>query len=71
MLELQTLPSSCASRRSDPTCARCDARPHSVCGALSPENLLKLDALAEGMTYSPGQTLVHEGDAADHLFNVS
>lgn len=71
MLELKTLPPSCASRRSDSACATCGARPHSVCGALGQDDLLRLDALAEGMSYAPGQTLVHEGDAADQLFNIT
>lgn len=71
MLELKTLPPQCAGRRSTAACAECGARPFSVCGSLAPEDLARLDALAEGQNFTPGQALVHEGDRADHLFNIT
>lgn len=71
MIELKSLPADCAGRRSERGCDSCGARAFSVCGSLGPEDLAKLDALAESLTFTPGQPLAHEGDPADFLFNVT
>jgi CRP/FNR family transcriptional regulator, anaerobic regulatory protein len=52
-------------------CASCDARPHSVCGAVALEDLPRLAALATVRVLDPGQGFVAEGDPAEHFFSIT
>ena len=71
MLEIRSLPSNCAERRRDKACETCGARPLSVCNSLSGEDLGRLDALAERVSFAPGAALIREADAANHVFNIT
>lgn len=71
MLELRSLPAACASRRSETACADCGARAHSVCAALDPADLARMDALAQKAVFAPGEALIREGDPADAVFNIT
>lgn len=71
MLELRSLPVDCLHRRQASVCMSCDARVFSVCGSLKPEDLARLDALAERATYAASDGLVRQGDEARHVFNIS
>lgn len=71
MLELRSLPGDCAHRRRVSACLSCDARVFSVCGSLEPEDLARLDAIAERTTHAAGEGLVRQGDEARHVFNIS
>ena len=52
-------------------CTSCDARPHSVCGAVALEDLPRLAALATVRVLDPGQGFVAEGDPAEHFFSIT
>ena len=52
-------------------CARCDARPNSVCNAIGDEDLGRLAALAQVIEAQPGSSFIHEGEPASHFFNVT
>lgn len=71
MLELRSLPATCATRRSESACTGCGARAFSVCGALEPADLARLDALAHKAAFAPGEALMREGEAADAMFNIT
>ncbi len=71
MLALRSLPSSCATRRSSSECVQCGARAFSVCRFLEPEDLARLDALAERVSFPAGTALIRDGDPARHVFNVT
>ncbi len=71
MLELKGSPPDCAHRRETGGCAFCAARPFSVCASVPDADLDRLDALAEKMSLAADQPLFHEGDPADHVFNIT
>ncbi|MFC5345576.1 helix-turn-helix domain-containing protein [Brevundimonas staleyi] len=71
MIELRSLPELCIQRRRESACSTCGAREFSVCGSLAPGDLAELDAIAEHIGLQAGDPLVHEGDAATSLFNVT
>ena len=71
MLELRSLPQDCAQRRREAVCSTCGARAFSVCASLKPDDLAVLNAIAEQASLHAGETLVREGDRADHLFNIT
>lgn len=71
MLDMKVLPDACAERRRSNACDSCGARQHSVCGALETPVLDRLDAMADRIRLEPGQVLVRQGEAADHLFNIT
>lgn len=71
MIEIKSLPASCAARRSAQVCASCSARALSVCGALADADLVSLDALAERISIPAGEALTREGDPARHLYNIT
>lgn len=70
MLELRSLPSACAARRSESACDGCGARAYSVCAALDAADLARLDALADKGVFAPGQALAREGEPAETVFNI-
>ncbi|WP_421729501.1 cyclic nucleotide-binding domain-containing protein [Brevundimonas sp.] len=71
MLELRSLPSECAKRRTQSACVTCGARAFSVCGSLADDDLAGLDAIAERDVMRAGETLIRQGDAAGHVFNIT
>lgn len=71
MLELKALPADCADRRRANACTTCGARPLSVCGRIDDVDLGRLDALAEHIALSPGDTLIRADDVAAHVFNIT
>jgi CRP/FNR family transcriptional regulator len=62
---------ACAGAASTDVCAGCSARRLSVCGVLEQEGLRRLNEAADHITFSPGEVLLREGDAATHLFNIT
>lgn len=71
MLELRSLPTDCAARRSDSVCATCGARAFSVCSSLGVDDLAGLDAIAERVSLKSGEALIRQGEPAVHLFNIT
>ena len=71
MLEVRSQLSTCAKRRAANACTTCGARAFSVCGSLSPEDLEGLDAIADRAQMTTGETLMRQGDAAGHVFNIT
>jgi len=52
-------------------CAVCEARPFSICAPLSTAELAELDRFSTTLHLPAGATFVHEGDPADHCFNIT
>jgi CRP/FNR family transcriptional regulator len=71
MVELRSLSVACAERRQDSVCATCGARAFSVCDSLQPEDLARLDAIAERLPLAAGEVLAREGDPAVSVFNIT
>lgn len=49
-------------------CAACGVRDLSICGAIEPEHLGKLNAIVVHKKLQPGETLFFEGDRSDSLY---
>jgi CRP/FNR family transcriptional regulator len=49
-------------------CAACNVRDLSICGAIAPEHLGRLDAIVAHKRLQPGETLFFEGDRSDNLY---
>ena len=49
-------------------CAACAVRDLSICGAIEPEHLGKLNAIVMHKKLQPGETLFYEGDRSDSLY---
>ena len=49
-------------------CAACKVRDLSICGAIPPEHLGKLDAIVVHKRLAPGETLFFEGDRSESLY---
>jgi CRP/FNR family transcriptional regulator len=71
MLELRSLPNDCARRRQESHCSTCGARAFSVCAGLDRADLANLDEIAERVAVKTGDSLVREGETANHLFNIT
>lgn len=71
MIELRALPVDCAERRQESVCATCGARAFSVCAGLLPEDLSRLDAMAERMSLAAGDVLARQDDPAISVFNIT
>jgi CRP/FNR family transcriptional regulator len=52
-------------------CAACAVRDLSICGAIEPEHLGKLDAIVAHKKLAPGETLFFEGDRSDSLYIIT
>jgi CRP/FNR family transcriptional regulator len=52
-------------------CAACAVRDLSICGAIEPEHLGKLDAIVVHKKLAPGETLFFEGDRSDSLYIIT
>ncbi len=52
-------------------CATCDARAHSVCNAVPDRDIDRLARAATPVQAIAGETLINEGDPAEHFFNIS
>jgi CRP/FNR family transcriptional regulator len=52
-------------------CLACDVRHLAVCSALSPHELDELRSFMTTVEVEAQQTVIYEGDPAEHLFNVS
>lgn len=51
-------------------CDHCGARPYSFCDVLEGQEFQRLAAITLGRSHSPRQTIVEEGQTADHLINI-
>jgi CRP/FNR family transcriptional regulator len=51
-------------------CDVCEIREISVCRSMAPEELARLQAIITSAYLDAGQTIIHEGDPAENLFNV-
>lgn len=71
MLALKALPPDCSGRAARNDCQACDARLFSVCAAVQGDDLQRLGALAEKLELEAGEPLIHEGDPARHVFNIT
>ena len=71
MVELRSLSAACAERRETADCLGCGARAFSVCDSLAPEDLARLDAIAERMSLAAGDVLTREDDPAVSVFNIT
>lgn len=49
-------------------CAACNVRDLSICGAIAPNHLGRLDAIVTHKKLQPGETLFFEGDRSDSLY---
>lgn len=64
--------SAVVGRPGDPeTCAACGARAHSVCGAISNQDLARLAAIAVPTVVEPHHAFIAEGEPAEAFFNVT
>jgi len=52
-------------------CAACAVRGLTVCAPLNPAGLAEVEGLSLQLALSPGDQLFDEGEAADHVFNVT
>ncbi|MCC7427561.1 MAG: helix-turn-helix domain-containing protein [Alphaproteobacteria bacterium] len=52
-------------------CAACETRERGMCGALAPEELHQLVDILTDVELSAHAPLFHEGDPAEHVFNVT
>lgn len=52
-------------------CDDCEIRSLTFCSVLSPEEIARIQATLRHIDVPAHATLFHEGDAADHLFNVT
>jgi CRP/FNR family transcriptional regulator len=52
-------------------CSACSVRQYTVCAALAPEELHRLDGIVSKLTAEPRQTVFSEGDDADFVYNVT
>jgi CRP/FNR family transcriptional regulator len=52
-------------------CARCEARPYSICRAIDDADLARLAQAAVVQQIEPGQTFIEEGSKAEHFFNIT
>ena len=52
-------------------CAACQVRDLSICGAIEPEHLGKLDAIVMHKKLAPGEILFFEGDRSDSLYIIT
>jgi CRP/FNR family transcriptional regulator len=51
-------------------CETCEIRDISVCRSLGPQDLAQLQAIIGSAHAEPGQSITHEGEPAENLFNV-
>lgn len=51
-------------------CDTCEIREISVCRSLAPQDVARLQAIISAAQADPGQTIIHESDPAENLFNV-
>lgn len=62
-------PVPCCGARVD--CARCDVRPLALCGALHPDDVHVMGAIAHPKKLASGGQLIQEGDPADDVFTLT
>lgn len=51
-------------------CDNCEIREISVCRSLAPNEMARLQAIITSVSVESGQSIIHEGSPAEHLFNV-
>jgi len=52
-------------------CETCAARVLSICSAMRSEDIGRLAAIRNAHRVAPGESIVNEGDAATHFFNIT
>jgi CRP/FNR family transcriptional regulator, anaerobic regulatory protein len=65
------LPIRVAPTRTAEPCISCEARAHSVCGAIEEQDLARLAAVAVIRDISKGATFIREGTPATDFFNIT
>lgn len=60
---------NCCGARVD--CMTCEARPLALCGALAPDDMMVLGAIAQPRKLDVGRQLIQEGDPADEVFTLT
>jgi len=63
--------SVCHNSKSSNECEHCQARSLSVCAALEPEDLSRLDQLARKICFSPRQTMFEQDEPSDSVYNIT
>lgn len=54
----------------EPVCFHCPARMSDLCAGVPDEELKLLAAISTHLNLDPGDTLILDGDASDHVYNV-
>lgn len=67
--DVPTIPALHACTPAD--CQDCDARPHSVCAGVPDQGIRELEANVTHVTTPARGSILMEGDAAQHMFNVT
>jgi CRP/FNR family transcriptional regulator len=52
-------------------CAACDVRPLTFCAGLQPEEVGRIGAIVTRQSLPSHHMLFHEGDPAEHVYNVT
>jgi CRP/FNR family transcriptional regulator, anaerobic regulatory protein len=68
MVQIHVLPRQNAAPS---PCSTCTARSLTICASLTPDDQAKMASHVTTVTLQPGQTLFSEGDAAEHVFNIT
>ncbi len=75
MAEIHALPSRKPASMPMPkladACSNCTVRSLTICAPLSSDDQIKLGNLATTACLQPHQVLFHEGDDADHVYNIT
>lgn len=66
----QVMESGSSAGYSDP-CVDCQVRQYTFCGPLDREEVQQLKSILTSSQYSSGETLVLEGEASEHVFNIT
>lgn len=62
-------PTICCGARVD--CVKCEVRPLALCGALHPDEVHLMGAIAHPKRLEPGGQLIQEGDPSDDVFTLT
>jgi CRP/FNR family transcriptional regulator len=58
------------SQPGEPVCFHCPARMSDLCAGVPDDELKLMAAISKHLTLEPGETLILDGDASDHVYNV-
>lgn len=72
-MQIRTVQNRCTAQHDAAIgpCAHCAIRTLAVCSVLHDNELDALESIITPVRREPGQTIFHEGDPAEHVFNVT